>query len=257
MKTLIVILLTFFLITADFDKDFKQCSHLFAGKKYPQVPTNGAVHQLCKKQVIAILYNSDYKSPHWSAYHLKTELLKNATGERRGFILDDDLKAAKISQADPNSKAFNNEWHRGHLAPSNAFSYKTGKDSPHEQCYMMSNIALQAGLFNSGAWAKLERKIFDWVVSRNDLYSITGVIYKQPIPNRREDIAVPEMFYKLICDLKGKQSAAFMSKNTANAGNDCLTFHPVSYAEKFLNIKSNFPASCNINVVNPNHWWTY
>src|SRR5688572_5809623 len=117
MKTLIVILLTFFLITADFDKDFKQCSHLFAGKKYPQVPTNGAVHQLCKKQVIAILYNSDYKSPHWSAYHLKTELLKNATGERRGFILDDDLKAAKISQADPNSKAFNNEWHRGHLAP--------------------------------------------------------------------------------------------------------------------------------------------
>lgn len=256
---LITIAVTLFIycVTAELDFDHKICKSHFAGGIPPKViaPHEEKVVGLCKKRFLAISYNTHLRAPLWSAYKLTSENMRQCTGGRLSFALDEDLLNAGYNQADPKSPGFNQIWTRGHLAPSRAFSWNK---TVQREVYYMSNIAMQHGNFNSGAWNRLEQNVFNWLKNKADasLYIITGVGYRKDKEiTWRDEIAVPDYFFKMLCDLNSRQSAAFYGRNVADPGSDTDVFRSVREVEEIVRAKSYYPPECNPAVVDKKHWW--
>lgn len=106
------------------DPNFTICKNHFANGIPPQsmAPHPEETVSLCQNNFLAIEYNTYLRTPLWAAYKITTENIRNCQGGRRKFTYDPDLLANRLDQADPESKAFNANWTRRHLAPSRAFS---------------------------------------------------------------------------------------------------------------------------------------
>jgi len=183
--------------------------------------------------------------------------MKKAAGGRTTFTKDPQLTALNVPQVNPmnNSVGYGDLWNRGHMAPSKAMSWDQAPLGPWKQCYYTTNIAPQAGMFNQQGWRILEERVFNWVLNRTQLYVVTGVFYQNAKINYLPGgVGIPDYYYKIICD--GTHSAAFMGKNLQGTpGNDSLQYKTVKSVQDLTNIDFRFPASCNINTVNPSHWW--
>lgn len=212
---------------------------------------------LCKNGYFFVSYSPKMFNPDYIVYKLTYNHMKQLQGGRRGFLLDDDLKRMKITQASPNSDAFGPDYNRGHLASSHCMSWNKSDNGPWYDAYMMSNIAPQQAVLNQKYWSNLESHIINWILDNiNDLYVITGVAYddrSNPI-RRADNIAQPDYFYMVICDPTNQQSAGFYGNNI-NVSSDVYTFRPVSQIEKLAGLK--LIQGCNKDAVYPKHWWNF
>ena len=90
--------------------------------------------------------------------------------------------------------------------------------------YLYSNVSPQKPELNRESWAELE----DWVrryvnFSKRRVYVVTGPVLREGLPimekpNRKNDVSIPELFYKVVADLDGEEpkGIAFLQTNGAN-----------------------------------------
>jgi endonuclease G len=69
------------------------------------------------------------------------------------------------------------------------------------ESFFMSNMSPQAPDFNRGIWETLESRVREWVRRDKLFYVVTGPVLKRGLPRigKRNQVAVPEQYYKIIC----------------------------------------------------------
>jgi len=166
------------------------------------------------KQVIhhngySLSYNEAYEQSEWVAYELKASHLSRTNFKRPYFEID---KAVKTKAAHWNNYK-NSGYDRGHLCPAGDRRYSK---AAHDETFLTSNISPQKHDFNSGIWNTLEQKTRYWARKYDGVFVVTGgVLTKKLKTIGKENVAVPNYFYKVILDYNnGKpKMIAFLMKH--------------------------------------------
>lgn len=103
----------------------------------------------------------------------------------------------------------------------------------------MSNIALQNAKLNNIYWNALESHAFEWLKEKENgkVYVITGIGFiKGKEISWRNEIAIPDYFYKMICNLKANTSVAFYGNNhpEKTSWKDVFEFRSVHEVKKLF-----------------------
>lgn len=229
-----------------------ECSSAIAdGNNLPYEVPNSV--RICREGVIAISYDKDMIDPAFSMYYVTPAEANHESTGRDTFYEDPDLQAMGITQAAVDSKAFSDDWNRGHLAPSHILAYS---DVSKRSCYTMANIAPQGGYFNQHPWEQVESAVATWIAGHQALYIITGVAYKNRAnPTRTaNNIAVPDFYWKIICEPTTGNAAGFFGVN-APSTTSTTDFVPVTQIESMYGGRL-FPTTmCKTSVVDKSFWW--
>jgi DNA/RNA endonuclease G (NUC1) len=246
---------------ADAKIGFEDCMKHFINDFVPHQPNTHV--ELCigdsdddGRGYYATSYDSRMVNPAWSANLVTVEEAQNPTvGRSGGFHENVDLTRIGVWQAPVYSQVFGDKYNRGHLNPSHVMSYtKLAENST----YTMSNAAPQSAYFNQKPWAELERKVMEWVAANaTNLYVITGIAYndREEVQRPYDDIAIPDYYWKAICDPLSGSSAAFIGHNDYSCAGT-YTFVPVAAVEKLIGGPL-FDEVCNPTVVDPSYWFSF
>lgn len=120
----------------------------------------------------------------------------------------------------------NSGYARGHLAPAEDFSRS---QEATKATFIMSNVIPQKGSINSGSWAQLEKKVRSWACGEEKITVITGPILKDHLPKLKQDISIPNEFFKIIIDeTPPRKSIAFIFDQTTKGQSVDKNQKPIS-----------------------------
>jgi endonuclease G, mitochondrial len=155
----------------------------------------------------ALNYREEYEQADW-VVHLLYGKRKGKAKRSNDFRPDPNVSTGSAEPADYARSGYD----RGHLAPAGDF--KWDKDLTDETFYM-SNMSPQVGDFNQGIWNDLEQLIRRWAGRRGTLVIVTGPVLKSGLETigRRNEVAVPEQYYKIVYDPATEQAIAFLMNN--------------------------------------------
>jgi endonuclease G len=180
------------------------------------LPTAQLGKQVVKHTYYSLSYAEAYEQAEWVAYELtKSRVLGNHEDR------DDDFRSdplVRSGSADPDDYK-RSGYDRGHLAPAADMAFNTTAMS---ESFFMSNMSPQEPGFNRGIWKELEELVRDFAVGCGHLYVVTGPILKNNTNGsigRRNKIAVPNSYYKVLLDVTGKdhKGIAFVLPNASSS----------------------------------------
>ncbi len=172
-----------------------------------------------------LVYSEKHEQPKWVAHIAVPDLITGNLARIDSFLPDPLVKTGTAVTAD----YWNSGYDRGHLVPSAdmRWNYDAMKAT-----YYYSNISPQVPELNRGTWAELE----DWGrryvnFSKHRIFIVTGPVLRDGLPtlqkpDRKNEVAIPELFWKVIADLDGAkpQAIAFVMRNQAQE------YPPISYS---------------------------
>ncbi len=176
---------------------------------YPESTTGEVVEH----KHYTLSYSEEHEQSEWVAYKLtKDNLRKKRVPRAKKFKPDKSIKGTSAYHNDYTRSGYT----RGHLAPAGDMAFS--EDAMRESFYM-SNMSPQLKEFNGGIWRELEETVRDWAYDNDELYIVSGPvlndghIIKQI--GRNNKVSVPDLFYKIILDIKGsdKKAIAFLMPN--------------------------------------------
>ncbi|MGV3637128.1 MAG: DNA/RNA non-specific endonuclease, partial [Flavobacteriales bacterium] len=141
---------------------------------------------------------------------------------------------------------WNSGYDRGHLVPSADMRWNF---DALKATYYYSNISPQVPELNRETWADLE----DWGrryvnFSKRRVFVVTGPVLRDGLPtmqkaDRKNEVSIPELFWKVIADLDGDQpkAIAFVMRNMKLDGPPISFAVPVDSVEKLTGFDF-FPA---------------
>ncbi|HAK75949.1 MAG TPA: endonuclease [Runella sp.] len=181
------------------------------------LPAIGSNDQIIRHHRITLRYREQYEQADWVAYKLLgDEARAYLSRDGNKFVPDPLVKTGSATHADYTRSGYD----RGHLAPAGDFNISP--DDKQETFYM-SNISPQVGDFNRGIWNDLEQKFRQWAQRDEELYIVTGPVLKPGLPTigKNNEIAVPEMYYKIALCLTDRQPRmiGFLLKNEFSSEN--------------------------------------
>lgn len=118
---------------------------------------------------------------------------------------------------------------RGHMAP--AMDMRWDKTAM-AQCFYMTNMCPQDTKLNNDHWRVLEEKVHRWAKRDKRLMVYTGPImgkHPQMIGKNKQNIAVPDAFFKIVYAPEQGRSIAFIYDNKPCPGN--ISKYAVTVAE--------------------------
>ena len=81
----------------------------------------------------------------------------------------------------------------------------------YKETFFTSNISPQDHDFNSGVWNRLEEKTRYWAEKYDGIYVITGGVLTDDLKTiGKEDVSVPNYFYKILLTKDGLRMVAFL-----------------------------------------------
>lgn len=166
-------------------------------------------NQLVKHEYYSLSYNELYEQAEWVAYDLKKDYVKNNNYQRPFFIEDPSVTTKSADWR--NYK--NSNYDKGHLCPAGDMEFSR---KAYDATFFTSNISPQDKKFNSGIWNRLEQKVRYWAVKYDGVYVVTGGVLNDRLKTiGKEQVAVPEYFYKIIArkDKSGYKVIAFLMAN--------------------------------------------
>lgn len=180
-----------------------------------------------------LVYSEKHEQPKWTAHIASPDLIKGNLARIDSFIPDPLVKTGTAVTAD----YWNSGYDRGHLVPSAdmRWNYDALKST-----YYYSNISPQLPELNRETWADLE----DWGrryvnFSKRRVFVVTGPVLRDGLPtlqkaDRKNEVSIPEYFWKVIADLDGDQpkAIAFVMKNAKLDGPPISFAVPVDSVEK-------------------------
>jgi len=152
--------------------------------------------QVARHHYYTLSYNEEYENAEWVAYSLSPKQISSRQIERPHFIRDPLVKTRSAHY----KNYYPNGYEKGHLLPAadRRFSIEA-----FDETFYTSNVSPMDHYFNGGIWNKLEKQVRYWAKRYGKLYIVTGGIL-QPGLERigREQVAVPDYFYKIVLDYK-------------------------------------------------------
>jgi endonuclease G len=156
----------------------------------PTTTTGVIVHH----QYYTLSYAEEHEQAEWVAYELKKSDIIYSNHKRPYFIDDPKVNTGSASW----KNYIRSGYDRGHLCPAGdrRFSKKA-----FDETFYTSNISPQRNDFNSGLWNRLEQKTRYWAKKYDGLYVVTGGVLSPSLKSiGKEDVSVPEYFYKVLID---------------------------------------------------------
>jgi len=168
---------------------------------YPESTTG----QVITHKHYTLSYSEEHEQAEWVAYKLTKENLRKPRIKREKKFRQDDLISTLSAK---HSDYTHSGYTRGHLAPAGdmAFSKEAMRES-----FFMSNMSPQVKEFNGGIWRELEENVRDWAYDNDELYIVSGPILREDHIIKKigfNEVAVPNLFYKIILDLKEPEQKA-------------------------------------------------
>jgi len=157
--------------------------------------------QIAKHRYYTLSYNEDYENSEWVAYSLSPGQISSRQIERPYFLRDPLVKTKSAHY----KNYYPNGYEKGHLMPAGDRRFSV---EAYDETFYTSNVSPMDHYFNSGIWNNLEKQVRYWVKRYGKLYIVTGGVL-QPGLERigREQVAVPDYFYKVILDYKNPKKA--------------------------------------------------
>lgn len=114
---------------------------------------------------------------------------------KRPYFIDDPM----VNSGSASWRNYNHSgYDRGHLCP--AGDRRFSKEA-FDETFFTSNISPQKNEFNAGIWNTLEQKTRYWASKYDGIYVVTGGVLQPNLETiGKEDVAVPEYFYKILLD---------------------------------------------------------
>lgn len=157
------------------------------------LPTS-TTNEIITHDFYTLSYNEKYEQAEWVAYELKANQVSHNHFERPFFVAD-----PKVPTQSANWKNYKKSgYDKGHLCPAGDMCFSK---NAHDDTFFTSNISPQLHEFNDGIWNRLEQKVRYWAQKYDGIYIITGGVLKDNLPTiGKENVAVPEYFYKVLLD---------------------------------------------------------
>ncbi len=166
--------------------------------------------QLVHHEGYSLCYAEAYEQPYWVSYRLTSDNIRGAAERENDFRPDPDVTTGSAVPEDYRGSGYD----RGHLAPAADFKHSPDRMS---ESFFMSNMSPQAPDFNRGIWETLESRVREWVRRDKMYYVVTGPVLKRGLPKigKRNQVAVPEQYYKIILHLRSPdaRAIAFLMRN--------------------------------------------
>ena len=167
------------------------------------LPTS-TTNDVYKRNTYVFSYSEEHEQSEWVAYYLNKDDVK-ATNFDRPFFEQDPL-VESVSADWRNYKK--SGYDKGHLCPAGD---RKGSFDEYNETFFTSNISPQEHEFNSGVWNRLEEKVRYWAVKSDGLYVVTGGVLSDNLKTiGKEDVSVPNYFYKVLLSKDGSKMIGFL-----------------------------------------------
>ena len=190
----------------------------------------GVSNQVLNYQTIRVNYNPSLRIPNCVAYELTATMasMADAPGHENrknyNYARDNSVK-----NCPENWEYRGSGYSRGHMAP--AMDMRWDKTAM-AQCFYMTNMCPQDTKLNNDHWRVLEEKVHRWAKRDKRLMVYTGPImgkHPQMIGKNKQNIAVPDAFFKIVYAPEQGRSIAFIYDNKPCPGN--ISKYAVTVAE--------------------------
>ena len=190
----------------------------------------GVSNQVLNYQTIRVNYNPSLRIPNCVAYELTATMasMADAPGHENrknyNYARDNSVKTCP-----ENWEYRGSGYSRGHMAP--AMDMRWDKTAM-AQCFYMTNMCPQDTKLNNDHWRVLEEKVHRWPKRDKRLMVYTGPImgkHPQMIGKNKQNIAVPDAFFKIVYAPEQGRSIAFIYDNKPCPGN--ISKYAVTVAE--------------------------
>ena len=143
---------------------------------------NGADAVRLDKVFFVICYDKKWKIPRWVAYHLTARDLEGDVDRTEDFRIDPVLKRREqASLSDYKGKGY----HRGHMAPAEAFDRSLVTMST---TFLLTNMAPQTPSLNSGKWRSLEARVLKVITAHRGAWVFTGNLFAKEKRRKRRPV---------------------------------------------------------------------
>ncbi len=190
----------------------------------------GVSNQVLNYKAIRVNFNPSLHIPNCVAYELTATMVSMADAP------DHESRKNYNYAKDNNVKSCPENWEyrgsgysRGHMAP--AMDMRWDKTAM-AQCFYMTNMCPQDTKLNNDHWRVLEEKVHNWAKRDKRIMVYTGPIMgKSPkmIGKNKQNIAVPDAFFKVLYAPDQNRSIAFIYDNKPCPGN--ISKYAVTVAE--------------------------
>jgi len=161
------------------------------------IPGEEIVHH----DAMSLSYNETHEQANWVVHTVTKDILYGTVSRTNDFRLDPKVSTVTADSADYWDSGFD----RGHLAPSADFRWSRNALS---QSYFYSNMSPQRPELNRESWARLENLVREFAIDADEVMVVTGPVLHDglpKIPQGSHRVSIPEFFYKVVIDSKGKE----------------------------------------------------
>ena len=190
----------------------------------------GVSNQVLNYQAIRVNYNPSLRIPNCVAYELTATMVAMADApgheSRKSYNY---AKDSNVKTCPENWEYRGSGYSRGHMAP--AMDMRWDKTAMKE-CFYMTNMCPQDTKLNNDHWRVLEERVHRWAKRDKRIMVYTGPIMgKKPkmIGKDKQNIAVPEAFFKVLYAPEQGRSIAFIYPNSPSPGS--ISKYAVTVAE--------------------------
>lgn len=170
--------------------------------------------EIVRHTYYTISYSEENEQAAWVYYKLSSAINNGTQDRTDDFRADPLVSTGSASLADYKGSGYD----RGHLCP--AADMTQNKTSMSETFYL-SNMSPQLAGFNRGIWSTLEDQVRKWAVDYENLYVVTGPIFKNNLGVIGPDeVTVPGYFYKVIYDGKDKMIGLILPNGSSSKSID-------------------------------------
>ena len=172
-------------------------------------PLTSVSEIIIKKKAYIVSYNPDTKVPNWVAWHLTVEHTDGPFRRLGNFHEEMDVPVPRATLEDYRGSG----WSRGHMCP--AGDNKWSETAMYES-FSLVNVCPQNASLNSGVWNSIEIDCRRWANRFGDVYIVCGpvLLNREHETIGRNNVVVPEAFFKVILCLQGKPKAiGFVIRN--------------------------------------------
>ena len=167
------------------------------------LPTS-TTNDVYKRNTYVFSYSEAHEQSEWVAYYLDSNDVKTTNYDRPFFEQDPLVKTESADWRNYKKSGYD----KGHLCP--AGDRKATLDE-YNETFFTSNISPQEHEFNSGVWNRLEEKVRYWAVKSDGLYVVTGGVLSDNLKTiGKEDVSVPNYFYKVLLSKDGSKMIGFL-----------------------------------------------
>ncbi|MDX1904912.1 MAG: DNA/RNA non-specific endonuclease [Thermonemataceae bacterium] len=174
-----------------------------------EIPKSSFSDEIIQHSYYTLAYSEEHEQARWVAYKLsKKNLSHKVTRRNEHFEPDPKVSTGSAIPADYGGSGYD----RGHLAPAGDF---TANETMMKETFFMSNMSPQKPLCNRETWRLLEEQVRRWAEKKGEIYVITGPVFAEKMPHigKKNKIAVPPAYFKIIYEPAQKKAIAFIVPN--------------------------------------------